>query len=475
MRLEPLGLERVAQALRRGGHEVRLLDLQVLRLRSYFGSLRRWRPQAVGFSLTYLANVPEVIDLAKGAKRHLPESFVFVGGHTASFIPHELLEDSAGAIDCVVRGEGEITAPRLLEEVPDGRPDQVPGVVSARGSGPAPPLLSESELDACRPARDLLARPRRYFIGELDPCACIEFSRGCPYQCSFCSAWTFYSRTYRKASPAAIAEELARIPEPNVFVVDDAAFLDAHHGMAIADEVEKRNIRKRYFLETRCDTLVRHQEVFVRWKKLGLTYLFLGFEALDEQQLEAFHKKTTVDENFRALEVARRLGVIVALNIIVSPQWDIEEFRLVERWAQQIPEVLHLTVITPYPGTETWRTEAPRITTGDYRLFDIQHAVTPTKLPLAQFYEEFTRTQMVLFRKHLNKANAYGVLKTVTRCLVRGQTNFARSILDFRSLPNPRRRYAEHFLPTRYCLRRPAEPPAVDTAQPSHELYVHSR
>ena len=475
MTLEPLGLERVAQAVRRAGHQVRLVDLQVFRRKSYLRSLLDWRPEAVGFSLNYLANVPEVVDLTIETKRRLPDSFVFVGGHTASFIARELLACSEGAIDCVVRGEGEITTPRLLQEVPDGRLDQVPGVVSARGSGPAPTLLPESDLDLYRPERDLLPKRRRYFIGELDPCASIEFSRGCPYHCSFCSAWTFYNRTYRKAAPAAIGEELSRIAEPNVFVVDDVALLDGQHGMAIADEVEKRKIRKRYFMETRCDTLIRNEEVFTRWKKLGLTYLFLGLEALDDEGLETFHKNVTLSENLRALEIARKLQVIVALNLIVSPQWDEARFRTIERWAQEMPEIVHLTVMLPYPGTETWPAAAPQLITHDYRLFDTQHAVTPTKLPLPQFYEEFTRTQMVLFRKHLNKANLYGALKTILQSLVRGHTNLARSILNFRSLPNPRRRYADHFRKAPYTLRSPAEPPAPGVDQSSGELYVHSR
>jgi radical SAM superfamily enzyme YgiQ (UPF0313 family) len=45
-------------------------------------------------------------------------------------------------------------------------------------------------LDELMPARDLL-RHRRNIFGTLDPCASIEFSRGCPWDCSFCSAWTF--------------------------------------------------------------------------------------------------------------------------------------------------------------------------------------------------------------------------------------------------------------------------------------------
>src|SRR5204863_8366440 len=65
LRLEPLGLEQVAQAVRAAGHEVRLLDLQVFRHADYFQELRTFQPDAVGFSLNYLANVPEVIELAK--------------------------------------------------------------------------------------------------------------------------------------------------------------------------------------------------------------------------------------------------------------------------------------------------------------------------------------------------------------------------------------------------------------------------
>ena len=475
MTLEPLGLERVAQAVRRSGHEVRLVDLQVFRRTNLLRSLLDWRPEAVGFSLNYLANVPEVVDLTVETKRCLPGSFVFVGGHTASFIPRELLAYSEGAIDCVVRGEGEIAAPRLLQEVPQGRLDQVPGAVSAQGSGPGPALIPAAELDAYRPDRDLLPKRRRYFIGELDPCASIEFSRGCPYQCSFCSAWTFYNRTYRKLASEAIGEELSQIAEPNVFVVDDVALLDGQHGMAIADEVERRNIRKRYFMETRCDTLIRNEEVFARWKKLGLMYLFLGLEALDDEGLESFHKNVTLSENLRALEIARKLKVIVALNLIVSPQWDEARFRTIERWAQEMPEIVHLTVMMPYPGTETWPAAAPHLTTHDYRLFDTQHAVTPTKLPLPQFYEEFTRTQMVLFRKHLNKANLYGAMKKILQSLARGQTNLARSILNFRSLPNPRRRYADHFLEAAYTLQPPPETPDSGIDRPPSELYVHSR
>src|SRR5919106_4047816 len=64
LRLEPLGLELVAQAVRAAGHEVRLIDLQVESHERLARLVDRWRPQVVAFSCNYLANVPEIIDLA---------------------------------------------------------------------------------------------------------------------------------------------------------------------------------------------------------------------------------------------------------------------------------------------------------------------------------------------------------------------------------------------------------------------------
>jgi magnesium-protoporphyrin IX monomethyl ester (oxidative) cyclase len=469
LRLEPLGLERVAQAIRAAGHTVRLLDLQVSSGAEYARALRDFQPQALGLSLNYLANVPEVVALAKAAREQLPQCCIFVGGHSASFIPHELLEHAGGAIDCVVRGEGEAVAPQLLEALPGGPLDTLPGVVTPHGVGPPPQLIPH--LDHYPPARDLLRQRHKYFIGVLDPCASIEFTRGCPWDCAFCSAWTFYGRSYRQSTPEAAVADLARIHEPNVFIVDDVAFIHPEHGMAIGEAIARRNIRKQYYLETRCDVLLKNRDVFAFWKRLGLLYLFLGLEALDEDTLRSHRKRVTSDENFRALEVARELGLVVAVNLIADPDWDEAQFRLVREWAVSVPEIVHLTVNTPYPGTETWYTEARHLTALDYRLFDVQHAVLPTRLPLQRFYEELVKTQAVLNRKHLGFAALYGVGTLAGKLLLRGQTNFLRMLWKFPRVYNAQRQYADHFRQAPYTLRPPQSPGG---GRPSAaELYVH--
>jgi hopanoid C-3 methylase HpnR len=469
LRLEPLGLERVAGAAREAGHEVRVVDLQVFTRADLSAELASFRPEALGISLNYLANVPEAIEISALAKQAVPGCFVFFGGHSVSFIAEDVLAQAGGSVDAVVRGEGETAIGPLLAAIRDGGLGTVPGVVTPAGRGPAP--VAMPGIDTPRPARDLMRRRRKYFIGELDPCASIEFSRGCPWDCSFCSAWTFYGRAYRKASPQAAAEELASIREPNVFIVDDVAFIRPEHGHAIAAELERRRIRKRYYLETRSDVLLRNTEVFQRWTRLGLRYMFLGMEAIDAEGLDLYRKRVSPDDNFRALEAARRLGLTVAINLIVDPAWDTAQFRTIRQFALEVPEIVHLTVMTPYPGTEIWHTESRRLTTRDYRLFDIQHAVVPTTLPLDEFYAELVRTQAVINRKHLGLRTAIGAARVLGRNLAHGQTNFARMLWKFNTVYNPRRQYADHQRPVRYELPLPPAAQAVGRRQ----LYVHTR
>jgi hopanoid C-3 methylase len=90
---------------------------------------------------------------------------------------------------------------------------------------------------------------------------------------------------------------------------------------------------------------------------------------------------------------ARQLVPPAARQRASDPAWDAARFRTIREFALAVPEIVHLTVMTPYPGTEIWHTESRRLTTRDYGLFDIQHAVVPTTLPLAEFYRELVRTR----------------------------------------------------------------------------------
>ena len=476
LRLEPLGLELVAAAARKAGHAVRIIDLQVESHADYDRMIRDWRPDFVAFSCNYLANVPEIVDLAKATKRELPRCFVCVGGHSASFTATGIVEHGDGVVDCVLKGEGEAGIVNLLGAVEQDRDriDLVPGAVTAYGEGPAPVFVHS--LDDLKPARDLVRHRRKYFCGALDPCASIEFSRGCPWDCSFCSAWTFYGRSYRPISPECVVEDLASIKEQGIFIVDDVAFIHDRHGFAIGEAVARKGIRKKYYLETRGDVLLRNKEVFKLWKTLGVEFMFLGIEAIDEDGLRKYRKRIPLGRNFEALEFARSLGIRVAINLIADPDWDEDRFATIREWCMEVPEIVNISVNTPYPGTESWHTEQRRLCSRDYRLFDIQHAVLPTKLPLETFYRELMSTQRVLYSKHLNWRSARLVARDAAVCLLHGQTNYVRGMMMYDKVYDLNSLLADHARPVDYeiPLRPPSQPVGLDRGAKSAQLYVHA-
>src|SRR6266568_1155578 len=473
LRLEPLGLELVAEAARRAGHAARLVDLQVESHADYHRMLAEWQPDFIAFSCNYLANVPEIVDLAKETKAVLPSVFICVGGHSASFTAQAILEHGEGAIDCVLKGEGEPGIVKLLEAVAGDRSAiaKVPGAVTAEGEGPRPGFVEH--LDDIRPARDLVRKRRKYFIGVLDPCASIEFSRGCPWDCSFCSAWTFYGRSYRLVSPQRAVEDLASIRQPGIFIVDDVAFVHERHGMEIGEAIARAGIRKQYYLETRGDVLLRNKDAFRLWKQLGLKTMFLGLEAIDEEGLKKYRKRVSLGRNFEAVEFARSLGVNVAINLIADPDWDHERFRIVRDWCLEMPDVINISVNTPYPGTESWITDGRRLETRDYRLFDIQHAVLPTRLPLAEFYRELVTTQRAIYSRHLDWRQLWDASGVVAPLLLRGQTNFVRSLFSLNSVYRPELLLADPAAPVAYEI--PLPPQGRDEGRGGGvSLYIHA-
>ncbi len=308
---------------------------------------------------------------------------MFVGGHSASFIVRELLDHSDGAIDCVLKGEGEAAvgaAARSSIAARDPRTLlEVPGVVTALGSGP-PPLSSRAWTDLMPRAIScgIAASISSACSTHVPPSSSAGVARGIVRFAApgHSTDAAIGSRARRRPSPSS-----KQIREPGVFIVDDVAFIQAQHGMAIGEAIARAGIKKQYYLETRGDVLLRNKEVFRFWKTLGLQYMFLGVEAIDEEGLTRYRKRVSVSKNFEALEFARSLGVMVAINIIADPDWDRRQFEVIRQWCLDIPEIVNISVNTPYPGTESWLTESRRLTTRDYRLFDIQHAVLPTRFP----------------------------------------------------------------------------------------------
>jgi hopanoid C-3 methylase HpnR len=243
--------------------------------------------------------------------------------------------------------------------------------------------------------------------------------------------------------------------------------------MEIGEAVTRAGIRKQYYLETRGDVLLRNKEVFRLWQRLGLKTMFLGLEAIDDEGLRKYRKRVSLGRNFEAVEFARSLGVNVAINLIADPDWDHERFRVVREWCLEMPDVINISVNTPYPGTESWITDGRRLETRDYRLFDIQHAVLPTRLPLAEFYRELVATQRAIYRRHLDWRQLWDAFGIASRLLLRGQTNFVKSLFSLDRVYRPELLLADHTKPEVYQI--PLPPKVGDEHRCGGDsLYIHA-
>ena len=291
---------------------------------------RSWRPDVVAFSCNYLANVPEIVDLAKATKA-LPSGtcFICVGGHSASFTASAILEHGEGAIDCVLKGEGEAAhaaAARSDRGDRDGRSPRCPAR-SPRGRGPAAGFCRIHSTTCGRRAISLRHR-RKYFIGTLDPCASIEFSRGCPWDCSFCSAWTFYGRSYRLISPERVVEDLRVDPRARRLHRRRCGLRPraARHGDRRGDRPRGHpqallpgNPRRRAAAQQGGVPLLEDGS--------GSSTCSSASRRSTRRACRKYRKRVPLGRNFEALEFARSLGINVAINLIADPDWDHERFR----------------------------------------------------------------------------------------------------------------------------------------------------
>lgn len=110
------------------------------------------------------------------------------------------------------------------------------------------------------------------------------------------------------------------------------------------------------------------------------------------------------------------------------------------------------------------------MTTRDYRLYDIQHSVLPTLLPLPEFYQELVNTQRILIHKHFGWSALKGTMGIAAGLLLRGQTNFVKMLWKFNSVYNSNLQLSDHQRPVPYELSIPSS--SHSSAEP-HLLFIH--
>ena len=390
--VEPLGLECVAGALEQDGHRCQIVDLRIDRLRKSLAKIRDFEPDIIGLQCNFTTERYRTRRLARQLKRELPEALVVVGGHDTSRDPQWFLKPE---FDVLAVGDGEEVMPALVNAYEKhGDLKAVPGLVlnnthSPVNTGPAPARRDIDELPF--PARHLIEHyAHEYYINFRRPLALLETARGCPFKCNFCSVWKFHESTFREKSPARVVQELEQIKAPNVFITDDIFWMNVNRGWELAAAIKASGIRKHYTIQTRSDIICKFPDLIEEWKNCGRMTVFLGLEKIDDKGLKLVNKKNSAENNDRAIKILQDLGVGYTPNFIVDPDWEREDFTKLKRWIDRTGAYNSgFSVLTPLPGTDLWDDTKEDLTTNDWELFDIAHAVLPTKLPLEEFYREY--------------------------------------------------------------------------------------
>lgn len=340
------GLPSIAACLEQAGHHVRLLDL---RERLGWSDTEVWirhdNGEVYGIYMSTL-DYHEAKRVAQIIRQVRPKAKIVVGGPHPSIDPQGVSQNIE--FDYTFVGEGEITFPRMLEDL-----DNHPRIVV--GEHPDLNKLPYEKRDIFNMKKVLATRHPVYprpFINVIS-------GRGCPFNCSFCKPGEdlIFGR-FRMRSVDHLIGEIEMLHDKyhfNTLMIDDDLFTARpSYVMEFCDRYEK--IQKPFAIQTRADLCSEHPEIFKRMKEVGLGWVRMGLESGNQRVLNYMRKGTTVEQNYRAVELCHELGVQVIVNYMLGLPTETKEEVLDTLRMINItkPEQRSAAFYTPIPGTDMW-------------------------------------------------------------------------------------------------------------------------
>lgn len=399
-RVPPLDLLMVAASA--PGHDVRIVDMRLEKDEEFEKLVEDFDPHILGVT-AYTAEAESTKKLCRRARAIRPEMPIVQGGYHAAMAPDDAMDEPS--VDFLVVGEAESTFAPLIDAICAGRGFEAVQGIAYRSDGglvftvTAPQI---KDLDTLPFADWSLIDhyPQQYYLNVMGIVGTVETTRGCPYDCSFCSVWVFNERRYRKKSPQRVLEELNRLPDgiDVAAFVDDEFWVDEKRAIEMADLIisqpeDWRGKNWRYWAQVRTSDITRRPMLVEKWADAGLKVLLLGIESVKDSELEHLHnKRNKVNHAVEALKIMREHGVEAWGCFIVNPEWEVDDFIELEDFVRDHEIAFpQYTVLTPLPGTPLTdgmiAAGVLDISKLESQLLDFLHATTRTRLPLSIFYE----------------------------------------------------------------------------------------
>jgi radical SAM superfamily enzyme YgiQ (UPF0313 family) len=158
----------------------------------------------------------------------------------------------------------------------------------------------------------------------------------------------------------------------------------------LAALLQAAGVQKRYFLYGRSDTIARNPDLLEIWRDVGLERVFVGLEFFRDEDLRDIRKGSTLQDNEQAVQILQSLGIDIYASFIVRPEFTKADFAAFRRYCRGLElDFATFAMLTPLPGTDFYQEVKDQLITHNYDLFDFNHTLLPTALPLRDFYEEY--------------------------------------------------------------------------------------
>jgi radical SAM superfamily enzyme YgiQ (UPF0313 family) len=266
-------------------------------------------------------------------KQQSPDIPIIIGGPHCALLPEKALEETQA--DICVQGDGE-TVIADIKQALDKKKDftEIPGIAYRTTSGikygPSVQLIRDLNTIPF-PARHLV---KHYVYGhEYNPhlkageFTSIITSRGCPYTCRFCSRGSISMQRYRMRSTENILAELKEIQQQgyrHVAFADDCVPANTKHAFALFDAITNENLDLKFSVTaTRVD--LADKELYKKMRQAGVTHIQFGLESGNQDVLDFYHKKTTVDTIKKAVHLSHETGFFTIGSFIFGAPFETKE------------------------------------------------------------------------------------------------------------------------------------------------------
>jgi radical SAM superfamily enzyme YgiQ (UPF0313 family) len=328
--------------------------------------VREHAPDVVGLSaMTFQRKTAKkIIELVRALR---PRVRIVVGGYDPSLAPEAYTETSNGMVDFIVRGEGEITFRELLRALEDETGfDHIAGLSYRSGDrfyhNPDRGVSSLESGEIRLPNRASRVLRGYTMIGrQVDV---IETSRGCTYDCSFCSIIEMRGRNFHTYSFDRVLEDIRDARDHGaraIFIVDDNITLNVRRFEALCRAIIEAGLNKiDYAVQAMTSAIANHGEQLAPlMRRAGFRYVFLGIENILEEDLEflrASSKNTGRDNggnaSLKAIDYLHRNKMYVIGGLIVgNPSDTHESVEANLEFARRYIDWPYIQHPTPYPRT----------------------------------------------------------------------------------------------------------------------------